>query len=131
VGEIQADNMTPDMGTASLLDLVVEERPGTQIETTVIGKSLLIGFRHGVRTLWIALDKPTPTRVVENVEEILGFLANQLVLCQNCKNTFSAACICCHYEHRVMARRLREFLGESGYQRFLAHAPLVVGHRGG
>lgn len=112
----------------SLLDFLNEEIPGATVEVSLVGKSLLMGLQgRGAPTVWIALDNPG--RCSGHPEDALRLLANRLALCQKCRNTFSASCISCRYEHRVRVRRMRDFLGPAGYERFLARAP-IASHEG-
>jgi len=86
-----------------------------------VGKSLVVGFHGRGRTVWVALDRrPRGCKL----EEILGCVANMLVLCENCKESGFPAC---HQQYRIIAERLRRFLGKDHYLRFVANAPVQTG----
>jgi hypothetical protein len=106
----------------SLTNLILREKPGTNIEVLKTGKALVVGLHHQSDDVWMALSYQ-PASV--DVESALGSVANMLVCCQNCTHW---APHLCHQEYRLTSHRLRQFLGEAGYQRFLAGAPI---HRSG
>ncbi len=106
----------------ALLDVVLSERPGTHVEAFTVGKSLVVGLQCRAKKVWIALDRSPES---PRVEDALRHVANTLVCCQHCAN---GRHLLCHQEHRVIASRLRRFLGETGFQRFLASAPVAAGN---
>ena len=106
---------------SSLLQIVSAACPGASIDTFPVGKLLVVGFTHRSTKMWIALDHHPES---SELEDILGCIANILVLCENCGETTLPRC---HFEHRVISERMRRFLGKSGYEEFCAHAPIRGG----
>lgn len=108
----------------STLETIASSCPRTVLDAGMQGNLQVVGFHRPCGEGWIALNgQPDP----KPLGEILAYLANRLVLCQNCSNVSEDAC---RYEHKVTARRLRTLLGERGYATFLANAPIRVGSRG-
>lgn len=106
------------MEGTSLQDIVLDACPDASLETLEIGRATVVGFHAPDNTVWVALDErpPCPT-----IEQALGCVANMLVFCESCRET---AFPTCHQEYRVTAERLRRFLGDDHYWRFVAHAPV-------
>ena len=107
--------------TTSLVELVNEERPGTEIDILNDGKNFVVGFHCQTEKVWIALSYHPPRHFPEDV---LGCLANMMICCLHCPEETHELC---HHEFRVVASRLRKFLGDKGFQRFLDNAPIVAG----
>ena len=105
----------------SLLQIASAARPGATIDTFPVGKLLVVGFTHQSAKMWIALDHYPNSG---GLEEILGCIANILVICGNCCEVGLPQC---HFEHRVICERMRKFLGDRSYEEFAAHAPIRVG----
>jgi len=108
---------------STLLGLIMGECPGLEVQLRDVGKCLVVGLSRPQQTVWLALDhKPAPT----TVEHALTCLANMMACCLNCADD----CLYhCRNERRVMARRLRNLLGEPGFQRFVENAPIIAGGR--
>ena len=103
----------------TLLKLIETELPGIQITASKVSKSLVLGFFHESRHLWLALDHQPSS---DSVEDALGCLANMLAFCQGCQE---GSYHLCHMEYRTTAGRLRRFLGDDTYQHFVARAPVL------
>jgi hypothetical protein len=108
---------------SSLGDLVVRHRPGTEIEIMSKGTESVICFRSGSEELLLGLDDDLRWK---SLDDVLGSVANMLHYCSHCTNSGLLSFLC-RSEYRKMARRLREFLGVTGYQDFVSHAPISVG----
>ena len=107
--------------SSSLLEVITSECPGSEVEVLEVGECLVVGLGHDSEKLWIALDHRPSS---ESAEHLLGCVANMMVCCLNCKDDRQYQC---RHERRVTAGRLKKFLGESGFQRFVQSAPIVVG----
>jgi hypothetical protein len=105
----------------SLLQIVSTARPGATIDTFPVGKLLVVGLTYQAKKTWIALDHYPSGG---GVEDILGCLANMLVCCDHCGELTHGRC---YFEHRLISERMRRFLGDQGYEKFLAHAPIRRG----
>ncbi|MHC4403342.1 MAG: hypothetical protein ACYTG0_27100 [Planctomycetota bacterium] len=107
--------------SSPLLDLIAAERPGATVEVLDVGKSLVVGLSGPSGKIWIALDH-RPSSL--SAEHVLGCVANMMVCCLSSGEE-------CHYrcrnERRVTAGRMKKFLGQAGFQRFVENAPIVVG----
>lgn len=106
------------MGETLFQDIVTAACPDASLETIDVGRSLVVGFHGGGKTVWIALDQRPRG---QGMEEMLGCVANMLVFCENCKEFGFPAC---HQQYRIISERLRRFLGNDLYQRFVANAPV-------
>ena len=101
-----------------LKEIVLTACPGASLETIDVGRSLVVGFHGPDQTVWVALDQRPRS---PSVEAALGCVANMLVFCENCKEVAFPAC---HQQYRIISERLRRFLGNDHYQRFVANAPV-------
>jgi hypothetical protein len=105
------------MGQVLLQEIVAAACPQASVEALDVGRSLVVGFHGPEQTVWIALDRRPREGTME---EILGCVANMLVFCENCNERGYPAC---HQQYRIISERLRRFLGNDHYQRFVANAP--------
>lgn len=106
------------MVQVSFQEIVATACPNASVEALDVGRSLVVGFHGGGQTVWIALDhRPRGG----NLEEILGCVANMLAFCENCNESGFPAC---HQQYRIISERMRRFLGNDHYQRFVANAPV-------
>jgi hypothetical protein len=106
---------------ALLLEVVRQARPGAQVDATRSGKYVVVGFHCAGEDVWIPLEHDAGTDLPER---LLAKVANMLTCCLHPPESCSATC---HHEHRLMANRLKQFLGDAGFRRFLENAPIATG----
>ncbi len=106
----------------SLLDIVANHHPGLIISAYAEDESLVVCLRCDEAETRIALPRQP---FLEDVDEILGAIANRLVCCRQCDDDSD---LICHQDHQIMSNRLRRFLSPDVFERFLANAPLIAGN---
>jgi hypothetical protein len=106
---------------STLLDVVSDIRPGVRVELLSAGKYMVVGFHAADDKVWIPLSYRPDN---DSPESLLGSVANMMACCLNCDGEADWHC---HFEHRVLANKMRKFLGDAGFLRFLENAPIVTG----
>ena len=102
----------------------ITARPnGVVVNATAVNGGLLVTLRNLHEKVWFELDGVHHDPELESMEDLLASIANRLICCRNCPGGANETC---QQQSELIAARMQKLLGDDGYEKFLAGAPILA-----